>query len=70
MFWTTIFIFYFPITLFAIYMTYQEQKRQERPSLVFNLIGYLLCTVWPLLVAAIGVIVWRQPADQKAAEPN
>lgn len=34
-------------------MTYREQQRRRYRTPVYSLIGYLLCTVWPVLVAVI-----------------
>ncbi|MFN4128278.1 MAG: hypothetical protein ACK4GC_00440 [Paracoccaceae bacterium] len=53
---------------FAAYMTHQEQKRQDRPSPLFNLIGYLACTVWPLVAAAALIAAWWRPVRFSAAE--
>lgn len=67
-FWSIVFVLYMLVSVFAVYMTYQEQKRQDHPSPMFNLIGYLACTVWPLVAAAALVAVWRRPARLSAAE--
>lgn len=40
-------------TAVAIVMTYREQKRKELRSPLFTLIGYVLCSVWPIVVAVI-----------------
>jgi len=54
-------VFYVATSIFAIAMTYREQKRRGHSTPVFALIGYLLCTVWPLLVAAILVFTSLSP---------
>lgn len=57
--------FYVASSIFAITMTYREQKRRGHRTPVFALIGYLLCTVWPLVVAAILVFtrVFPEPGE-------
>lgn len=59
-FWTDLFAVYSATTIFAIYMTYKEQQRQERPSFLFNLIGYLCCAIWPLVAAVFVVLTCRR----------
>ncbi len=49
-FWIFLSVCYGAITVFALYMTHQEQKRQHRPNPFDSLIGYLICTIWPLAV--------------------
>jgi hypothetical protein len=66
--WSIVFFLYALVTVFAIYMSYQEQKRQERPSLMFNLIGYLACTTWPLVAALIFIAARRRPVRLQEAE--
>lgn len=69
-FWSVVFVLYALVTLFAIYMTYQEQKRQARPSLMFNMIGYLACTIWPVVGAAAFIVARRRPAVFAPAEQD
>ncbi|SFF03475.1 hypothetical protein SAMN04488523_11575 [Sulfitobacter brevis] len=52
-FWPVLIFLYVVITIFAITMTYREQKKREDVTPMFALIGCILCTVWPLVVAAI-----------------
>lgn len=56
-FWTTLWSIYAAISIFAITMTYKEQKRTKEVTPIFALIGYLTCTIWPLLVATILIMV-------------
>ncbi|MCF6275858.1 MAG: hypothetical protein L3J05_08865 [Robiginitomaculum sp.] len=60
--WTLIVTVYLFISIAAIIMTYREQKRSNLKSPLFTLIGYVLCTVWPVTVAgtlvAIGYGEW------------
>ena len=58
--WTVIFAVYIFISTAAITMTSREQKQKNVKSPVFSLIGYLLCTVWPVTVAAILVAVGHE----------
>ena len=61
-FWLFVSMIYCAVTVFALYMTYQEQRRQGRKSLAFNLMGYGLCTIWPILAAAMLVFTRFHPA--------
>ena len=63
--WTIFVALYVVSSVFAITMTYREQKRRGHKTPVFALIGYLLCTVWPLVVAAILVFssLFPEPGD-------
>jgi uncharacterized membrane protein len=67
-FWTVLTVLYVLITTFAVYMTYQEQKRQGRSSFLFCVIGYVICAVWPLAVATMCLFAWRSPVAQLPAE--
>ena len=67
-FWSIVCVLYALVTLFAVYMTYQEQKRQARPSVIFNVIGYLACTIWPIVGAAAFIAACRRPAVFAPAE--
>lgn len=69
-FWPIVSLIYIAITIFAVYMTYQEQRRQGRSSPVYNMIGYLLCTVWPVLIAAILVIARFRPQSDLVAKQD
>jgi uncharacterized membrane protein len=68
LFWTVFSIIYVLVTTFAVYMTYQEQKRQGRSSFLFCVIGYVICAVWPLAVASICVFARRTPVAQLPGE--
>jgi len=52
-FWNIVFIVYLSVTVFAVIMTYREQRQTGQKSLVYNLFGLIACTVWPLVVAGI-----------------
>ncbi|MGO4909429.1 hypothetical protein ACEN2J_13985 [Pseudorhodobacter sp. W20_MBD10_FR17] len=69
-FWPIVSLIYIAVTVFAVYMTYQEQRRQGRSSPMYNLIGYLLCTVWPVLVAAFLVMARFGPDAGLAAKQD
>lgn len=50
MFWILLSVCYGAITLFALFKTHQEQKQKVSSNAFNSLIGYLICTVWPLAV--------------------
>ncbi len=52
-FWSVAFVLYLTVTVFAVVMTWREQRQTGQKSLVYNLIGYMACTVWPLAIAVI-----------------
>ena len=68
MFWSVLASLYLCISLFAVFMTYQEQKRRRKPSPIFNLISYVLCVLWPLALGAILIAVQFQSAKPEFAE--
>jgi hypothetical protein len=51
--WYIVPALYLLITLWAGVMTYCEQCRTAGRSRAFNVIGLLVCAVWPLVVTAI-----------------
>ena len=57
-FWTIVIALYCLTTLIAVSLTYQEQKQRQEGTPIYTAIGYLLCTVWPV-VAAVMVVVYR-----------
>ncbi|WP_136444003.1 hypothetical protein [Pacificoceanicola onchidii] len=57
-FWTFVMAAYCLSAIMAITLTYQEQKRRGQSSPVYSLIGYLLCTVWPV-VATVMVVFYK-----------
>jgi hypothetical protein len=52
-FWSVVFVAYLIVTVFAVAMTYREQRQIGQKSVVYNVIGYVACTFWPLVVAVI-----------------
>jgi hypothetical protein len=44
---------YLTVSLFAIYMTYREQKQAGTSSLMFRLLGFVACALWPLPLTAM-----------------
>ncbi len=40
---------YVATTVMALVMTYREQRRMDRARPGYTLIGYIACTVWPLV---------------------
>lgn len=60
-FLTIFFTIYAISTTVAIIMTYREQKRKQQKSPLFTLIGYVLCSVWPAVIAFILLFENRRP---------
>lgn len=54
---------YLATILIALSLTHRERKRQGNRSVLYGLLGYLLCLVWPL-VAAVMVLFFREPASR------
>jgi uncharacterized membrane protein len=69
-FWLILIVIYGAVTVFALYMTYQEQRRHVHQSLGINLMGYVLCTLWPLLAAVMLVLVRYHPAEAYSSESD
>lgn len=69
-FWLTLIVIYGAVAVFALYMTYQEQRRHSHQSLGFNLMGYILCTLWPLLAAVMLILVRYHPAEAYSSESD
>ncbi len=57
-FWTIGISVYILTTIVAVTLTYKEQKRRGHRTPIFNLIGFMLCMVWPV-VAAVMVIFYK-----------
>ncbi|KMK63838.1 hypothetical protein [Puniceibacterium sp. IMCC21224] len=53
---------YLVVAIFAVCMTYCEQKRAGNRSFLFDLLGYLACVVWPATLTVLLVAVRRQAA--------
>jgi len=70
-FWSALIALYIAISIFAISRTYREQKKSATVTPIFALIGYLLCIVWPLVVAAVLVLskLFPEP-DQQPSEQS
>ena len=47
--WTFMLALYVATTVMALVMTYREQRRMDRARPGYTLIGYIACTVWPLV---------------------
>lgn len=50
--WEFCIALYASTTLFAVVMTYREQRSRGQSSLIFGAIGFLACTIWPVVAAA------------------
>ena len=67
---TSIILFglYLAVSMFAIYMTYQEHRINGHRGLVMIWVSYLLRLAWPLAAAAVfAAALWR-PADLAPAK--
>ena len=51
--WEICVALYILVTVFALIMTRREQLQTGQTSLVFNSIGFAVCTVWPVAMAAL-----------------
>ena len=49
-FWTLFGAAYLASTLLALGLTWNEQRSRGQGNLLYSVIGYLTCTVWPLVV--------------------
>lgn len=58
--WAIISAVYTLVSIAAIIMTYREQERRNQKSQLFSFSGYLLCTIWPVTVVAILVVMGRR----------
>lgn len=61
-FWTIVMAVYCLSAIMAITLTYQEQKRRGENTPVYAFIGYLLCTVWPVVATVMVVFYKAGPA--------
>jgi hypothetical protein len=52
-FWTTIWSVYGLVALAAAIMTFDEQHRTGRYPVLYNMLGYLACLLWPLTIAMV-----------------
>lgn len=41
------------ITVFSVYMTWQERRRTGSDGVTYTIGGYLLCLIWPVTILAI-----------------
>lgn len=64
-FWIFIAAFYVLSILLALEKTYREQQRRGDNAPVRVVTGYLLCTVWPMVVAVM--MIFHKPLKGQAA---
>lgn len=50
--WGAIFAIYTTTTLFALVLTYSEQRRSGPQSVISDMVSFLACLVWPLVAVA------------------
>jgi len=55
-------ILYFGIATCAMMMTYREQREKGLKNPLFNALGFVVCILWPFLIAAILHARYRKPA--------
>lgn len=53
---------YVVITIFAIVMSYNEQRRTGNKSFLFNALSFVACVIWPATIAIIFIAAQRQKA--------
>ncbi|VDC33975.1 hypothetical protein [Pseudogemmobacter humi] len=53
-FFQVIVLGYLLVSLIAITLTYREQKRNGISSPLFRVIGFALCTIWPVALVVLG----------------
>lgn len=46
---------YVLVAVFALMMTYDEQQKTNKSSLVFKSLGFLACLFWPLTFLTVAV---------------
>ena len=67
---TTVFIIalYGVVAALAAAMTYCEQRCDENRSTFYNILGFIACSVWPLMLVAVAIAVWM-PAKTPLQRP-
>ena len=50
---TIVIALYVTSTMLAIVMTYREQRKSGHVTPVYSMIGYMLCMIWPVVLAAM-----------------
>lgn len=55
-------VLYAAVAIFAVVMTWREQRAKNQKSMVFNALSFALCLCWPLVVAVILHLQARRPA--------
>ncbi len=63
-FWTIFVGLYLVSFILAIIMTYREQKARGQTTPVYAFMGYILCSVWPLVVAV--TLVFSKQLDESS----
>jgi ribonuclease I len=68
--WLVLGLVYAAIAVFAACMTHHEQRSQGRQRRVHAVLGYVLCGVWPLVVAAMLVQMSYRAARSVSARTD
>jgi hypothetical protein len=50
--WSLCIAIYCFITVFALVLTYREQRRKKQSSVLYEAIGFVACAFWPVAAAA------------------
>ncbi|WP_226561913.1 hypothetical protein [Salipiger thiooxidans] len=67
-FWTIAAAAYVWTVIAAVTLTYREQKRRGEESPVYTLIGYVCCSVWPVVAAVMLVFYAPLLSDSEVSE--
>ncbi len=62
-FWTVFLAIYMAITLLALVLTFREQRSRGARTPFHAAAGYVLCTVWPAVVAVM--VIFYRPSPQQ-----
>lgn len=53
-------VLYLIVAGFAVLMTYLEQVRTRNRDVLFNMLGFLACLLWPLTLVAVTIAAQAQ----------
>lgn len=68
-FWTILLVIYAAMTAAALFMTVREQRNKKVKAPIRLVVGYLLCAVWPAVVAVM-VIFYRPGTQNPGAQES
>ncbi|MBU2960056.1 hypothetical protein KO516_04275 [Citreicella sp. C3M06] len=61
--WNIFLVLYAIVTFSALFLTFREHRSRGAKSLLHLFGGYLLCTVWPAVVAVMVICYRSKPQD-------